>query len=160
MKSKVIIGLVLALASSPAYASGIRSANGQSQSDWQATSEFQNFKCPEGTRNGFGVNMNFTETKSDDYYYIECNPIQVYVPLTPTLVETNTVTITPTQSTQSTPKSTTASKIDTATVATDTTTAIIDKPKSILDEELDLTWDWEKILAWIIAWFDAWWIKL
>lgn len=25
---------------------------------------------------------------------------------------------------------------------------------SILDEELDLTWEWEKIIAWIVAYFD------
>jgi hypothetical protein len=29
----------------------------------------------------------------------------------------------------------------------------------ILDEELDLNWGWEKILAWIIAWFDSFWGK-
>jgi hypothetical protein len=50
--------------------------------------------------------------------------------------------------------------LDTATAttviaATDTPTAI-----SILDEELDLTWGWDKILAWIVAWFDSIWIRL
>jgi hypothetical protein len=46
-------------------------------------------------------------------------------------------------------------KIDTATVLTDTKTVT-----SILDEELDLTWDWEKIIAWIVAWFESVWIRL
>ena len=66
---------------------------------------------------------------------------------------------------------TATTKIDTATVTSDTATAVIkmdtatavvDTPTatSILDEELDLTWDWDKILAWIVAWFDKIWIKL
>jgi hypothetical protein len=42
---------------------------------------------------------------------------------------------------------------DTATATTETATATID----ILDQEPDETWDWEKVLAWISAWFERWW---
>lgn len=66
---------------------------------------------------------------------------------------------------------TVTTKVDTATVTTetataviktDTATAVIDTPTatSFLDEELDLTWDWDKILDWIIAWFERIWIRL
>jgi hypothetical protein len=71
------------------------------------------------------------------------NPVQPVSPLpvavTPTPVETKT-----------------------ATTVIETATALSDTPivTSILDEELDLTWDWDKILAWIVAWFDSIWIRL
>jgi hypothetical protein len=185
MKGKVIIGLALALASSPAYADGIQSARGISQSDWSASSAYKNFQCPEGTARGEGVDMNFTTDRSDDYYYVSCNPIFVsktaLIP-TPTLTpptaptiftpkqpESNTEIMFTSKGTQSeTPTPTLVATVVTNTTPTvksstteitDSATAVV-KTKSILDEELDLDWDWDKILAWIIAWFDSWWLKL
>lgn len=57
---------------------------------------------------------------------------------------------------------TVTTKVDTATVTTETATAVIDTATatSFLDEELDLNWDWDKIIAWIIAYFDKIWAKL
>jgi hypothetical protein len=64
---------------------------------------------------------------------------------------------------------TVTTKVDTATVTTETATAVIDTATAVidtvtatsfLDEELDLNWDWDKILAWIIAYFDKIWAKL
>lgn len=57
---------------------------------------------------------------------------------------------------------TVTTKVDTATVTTETATAVIDTSTAIsfLNQELDLTWDWEKIIAWILAWFEKIWIKL
>lgn len=57
---------------------------------------------------------------------------------------------------------TVTTKVDTATITTETTTAVVDTATatSFLDEELDLNWDWDKILAWIIAYFDKIWAKL
>jgi hypothetical protein len=52
--------------------------------------------------------------------------------------------------------------IDTSTATMETATAVIDTvtATSFLDEELDLTWDWEKILAWLEAWFERIWFRL
>lgn len=70
----------------------------------------------------------------------------VQVPVQSPLTDTATVT----------------TKVDTATITTETTTAVVDTATatSFLDEELDLNWDWDKILAWIIAYFDKIWAKL
>jgi hypothetical protein len=43
----------------------------------------------------------------------------------------------------------------TATTPNDETTTVT----SILDKELDYTWDWEKIWEWIIAYLDKYWNK-
>jgi hypothetical protein len=53
-------------------------------------------------------------------------------------------------------------KVDSTTITTETATTVIDTATatSFLDEELDLTWDWDKIIAWIVAWFEKIWIRL
>ncbi len=174
---KKVIGLIIAsLAITPfAYADGIRSPLGISQAEWNASATYQNFQCPANTSRGEGVDMNFTPTRSDDYYFVECSPIQEVIPTrlnyTPTEVattpaqntetttapqpvESSTPTLTPAPSITDTSTANTAPSI--TTVVTDTPTAII-KTASILDEELDLTWDWDKVLEWIVAWFEKWW---
>ncbi len=50
----------------------ISSAPGQSQVDFDATPAVQAFSCPEGSGRGIGVDMNFTESRSDDVYYYHC----------------------------------------------------------------------------------------
>jgi hypothetical protein len=50
--------------------------------------------------------------------------------------------------------------IDTSTARTDTNTATVETvtaTANILDQEPDSTWDWDKIIAWITAWFEKWW---
>jgi hypothetical protein len=84
--------------------------------------------------------------------------VQRFTVITP---EPAPVAATPIQ-TPTTDTATVTSKVDTATVTTETATAVIDTATatSFLDEELDLTWDWEKILAWLEAWFERIWIRL
>ena len=64
---------------------------------------------------------------------------------------------------------TVTTKVDTATVTTETATVVIDTATALIDtatatsfvdKELDLTWDWDKIIAWIVAWFEKIWIRL
>jgi hypothetical protein len=71
---------------------------------------------------------------------------QVFTPDTPPQVITPTPTPAP-------------SIIDTSTATTDTSTATVETATAttLLDQELDLTWDWDKVLAWITAWFEKWW---
>jgi hypothetical protein len=165
---KIAIAVIasLALPVSAANADGIRSPLGISQAEWNASPAYQNFQCPAGTSRGEGVDMNFTTNRSDDYYFVECNPIQVYVAPTPTsptpIASSDTATTTtpaPQPVGQSTPTpapSPVITDTSTASTAPSTTTPVI-TPTSILDEELDLTWDWDKVFAWIVAWFDKWW---
>jgi len=86
--------------------------------------------------------------------------VQRFTVITP---EPTPVAPTPIQ-TPKTDTATVTTKIDTATVTTETTTATVLSDTatvtSILDEELDLTWDWDKIIAWIVAWFEKIWIRL
>lgn len=51
---------------------------------------------------------------------------------------------------------------ETSTVTSETSTAVIETTtvKSILDEEIDYTWEWEKIWEWIIAYLNKYWGKL
>ena len=191
---RLIIGLVIALASSQsASADGIRSPLGISQAEWNASETYRNFVCPQGTSRGEGVDMNYTTNRSDDFYFVTCEPTVIYVePIrtitpvpTPTPVPTTAETSTATNSApqpiqtvapEATPTITPLAITDTATavntVAISTpvikeTVTVIETPTattktvtSILDEELDLTWDWDKIIAWIVAWFDSIWIRL
>jgi len=170
---KVTIAVIasLALPISPANADGIRSPLGISQAEWNASSAYQNFQCPAGTSRGEGIDMNFTTNRSDDYWFVECNPIQVYVapvPIAPTpssptqVAPSDTATVTtpapqPVQQSTPTPApSPVITDTSTASTAPSTTTPVI-TPTSILDEELDLTWEWDKVIAWIVAWFEKWW---
>jgi hypothetical protein len=164
---RIIIGLVIALASAQtASANGIRSPLGVSQAEWNASETYKNFACPENTSRGEGVDMNFTATRSDDFYFVKCEAIVIRpTPVIETITATAPTPVTqipaqtPTQETPTvtskTDTVTVVTKVDTATVLTDTKTVT-----SILDEELDLTWDWDKIMAWIVAWFEKIWIRL
>jgi len=78
-------------------------------------------------------------------------PTLVATPTVVPIVESSTVTtetITVTAKTETTTVSMTTAETITAT--TNTTTAFT----SILDEPLDLSWNWEKILEWFIAFID------
>jgi hypothetical protein len=157
----------------------IQSEPGESQASFVARNSFKSFSCETGTNRVDGVNLNFTSTSADDVYYAYCvktiiqpTPTVTPAPSTPTIVapsDTATVTTPASQPVQSpTPTLTPAPSItdtSTASTAPSITTVVTDTPTvvvktSILDEELDFTWDWEKILEWIIAWFEKIWIKL
>jgi hypothetical protein len=169
---KVIIAVIasLVLPISVANANGIQSPLGISHADWHASSDFKNFQCPQGTSRSEGINLNFTTDESDDFLFVECYPTPIWVnPILNTPSDTATVTTpapqpvqqltpTPAPSPVITDTSTASTAPSITTVVTDTATVVIET--SILDEELDLTWDWEKVIAWIVAWLEKWWIKL
>lgn len=134
MKAKIItavIGLTVTTIV-PVYADGIQSPRGISQSAWQASETYKNFQCPDGTGRGEGVDMNFTTDRSDDYYFVTCNPIVIYTPsipfTTPTVSETSTVTtvvttpVTNTETTTAVTSSTTNTSSATSSVTTSTLT--------------------------------------
>jgi hypothetical protein len=98
MKKKLIaISVITVMSITPAFANYIESPRGISQSEWHASSTYQNFQCPTGTSRGEGVDMNFTTTRSDDFYFVTCSPIIIIPTPTPTPVisETSTVTVIP-----------------------------------------------------------------
>jgi len=51
----------------------IQGLPGQSQQQFESSPEYKAFTCPDGTGRGIGVDMNFTTTKTDDYYFVTCN---------------------------------------------------------------------------------------
>ena len=131
-----------------------------------------------GVHHGIGNNNPNTEVKheaaTNEWVVSTTQPAPVAQPSAPapeptitvqrfTLItpEPAPVASTPIQ-TPTTDTATVTVKVDTATVTTETATAVIDTATvtSILDEELDLTWDWDKIIAWIVAWFEKIWIRL
>jgi len=133
-----------------------------------------------GVHYGIGNNNPNTEVKheaaTNEWVISRTQPAPVAQPSAPTpqpivTVERFTV-ITPEPAPVAptpiqTPKTDTATvttKVDTATVTTETTTTTVLSDTatvtSILDEELDLTWDWDKIIAWIVAWFEKIWLRL
>jgi hypothetical protein len=133
-----------------------------------------------GVHHGIGNNNPNTEVKheaaTNEWVISTTQPAPVAQPSAPAPEPTVTVqrftVITPEPAPVAptpiqTPKTDTATvttKVDTATVTTETTTATVLSDTatvtSILDEELDLTWDWDKIIAWIVAWFEKIWIRL
>lgn len=165
MKRKAILVVAIMMIMPGANAAGIRSANGQSQSAWNATPEYQNFQCPEGTLRGDGIDMNFTTDRSDDYYFIECNPKIVYIPTplpTPAPIAPSAPVVdTPTATTSIT---TTVVQI-TPTVSTaivDTATVTIAKPSTTRVDYSKINWEtidwatfnWEDFLAWLTAYIE------
>jgi hypothetical protein len=131
-----------------------------------------------GVHHGIGNNNPNTavkhETATNEWVISTTQPAPIAQPSTPAPEPTVTVqrftVITPepapvVQVPVQVPTSDTATvttKVETATVTTETATAVIDTATatSFLDEELDLNWDWDKIIAWIVAWFEKIWIRL
>ena len=156
--------LVLATISPAAQANEvarIQSAPGQSQAAWISTPEYQAFQCPVGTLRGGGVDMNYTTTQNDDYYFTNCyeapQPIPVITPspapiVTPPDTSTVTATITPIQITPPTSSSVGASETTTAKsaiVATETSTTAATLTTSA-------AFDYQAFLQMFIAWFQTW----
>lgn len=135
MKAKIltaVIGLTVTTIV-PVYADGIQSPRGISQSAWNASSTYQSFQCPSGTSRGEGVDMNYTTDRSDDFYFVTCDPIVIYTPPTvttsPTVSDTPTVTTTPTVSptptvTETTTVTSTVSSNTTISSTNDSATAV------------------------------------
>jgi hypothetical protein len=96
MKAKIITSVIALTVTTmvPVYAEGIQSPRGISQSAWNASSTYKNFQCPSGTSRGEGVDMNYTTDRSDDYWFVNCEPIVIYTQ--PVLIPTPAATTTPT----------------------------------------------------------------
>ena len=143
MKRKAILVVAIMMIMPGAHAAGIRSAAGQSQSAWNASTEYQNFQCPAGTSRGEGVDMNFTTDRSDDYYFVECNPIVVSTPapvIQPTITPETSTVITRTD---------TPTVVSTGTT-TGTTTTTSTTPVSVT------AFDWNSFMDQFNAWFGSW----
>lgn len=137
----------------------IQSAPGQSQAAWNATSEYQAFQCPAGTSRGGGVDMNYTTTRSDDYFYEYCYE---------TPAPTPSITPTPTPSPTSTPTTIPTSDTATATVQTPTpsptvsgSVAVTPTPAAAETSTATSTaiapaFDYQAFLQMFIAWFQTW----
>lgn len=69
----------------------ITSAPGLTQTQWEATSAYQSFSCPNGTGRGMGVDMNFTTSPSDDTWFAYCVKQSIETSSTPPS-ETSTAT--------------------------------------------------------------------
>ncbi len=131
MKAKIAITVSALLLGTITTANAdlyIQSPLGLTQEQWNATDTYKNFNCPAGYGRGEGVDMNFTSTRADDYWFVSCSPREVSEPTpiytttpspvsstTPTRTETSTATVTPTVAPTSSATTTTA--------VTDTTTA-------------------------------------
>ena len=92
----------------------IESPRGITQSQWNNSETYKNFICPAGYGRGEGVDMNFTSTRADDFYYVSCTPREVFTP-TPIYTTTPTPVVTPTP---------TQTETSTATVTTSTTSPV------------------------------------
>jgi hypothetical protein len=130
MKAKITIAVTVLLLGTITTANAdlyIQSPTGLTQAQWNATDTYKNFTCPSDYARSEGVDMNFTTTRADDYWFASCSPREVFLPspiyttqpTSPTITppantETSTVTVTP---------NTTSPTNNTATVVTDTRTA-------------------------------------
>ena len=182
MKSKVIIGLALVLASSPAYADVYVKVDAEGNAIGGA------IMCDAGTC-GTGSQYSQLTLQPGEQYVLQSygqagvgnnNPdtqvkvnvqTQEWVITTPSTVTTFTPDTTPwdnraplalpvivpvetATSTATTDTATAVATTDTATsiAYTETVTAL-----TVLDEELDLNWDWDKVFIWISAWLNKYW---
>jgi cell division septation protein DedD len=134
MKAKIAIAVSALLLGTITTANAdlyIQSPVGLTQAQWNASDAYKNFTCPAGYGRGEGIDMNFTTSRADDYWFVSCTPIVVtptpiytttptpVVSTTPAPTETSTVTVTP--SPAPTPSPTT--NTETTTAVTETTTA-------------------------------------
>lgn len=141
MKAKIVIATSALLLGTITTANAdlyIESPRGITQSEWSNSNTYKNFVCPADYWRGEGVDMNFTSDKTDDFWFVKCEPIVIFTPkplpinasvgVAPTVslpqLETNTVTVVPSDIT-ATNNTTTAVTPDTVTATTETTTATI-----------------------------------
>jgi hypothetical protein len=156
---RVIIGLVLTMATAQtASAFDLQSPRGISQNEWNASSEYLNFQCPTNTARGEGVDMNFTTTRADDFYFVRCTPIQI--PTKIEIMETTTaITVITTQPVAPvTQNPIPVAPIETKTVTVETPTAVIDTTTALTDTStvtfLD-GFDWSKFWVQFEIWFKS-----
>jgi hypothetical protein len=161
---RVIIGLVLAVATAQtANAFDLQSPRGISQSEWNASSEYQNFQCPANSARGEGVDMNFTTNRADDFYFVTCTPRQI--PTTVEIADTITaVTVITTQPiTPVEPNPVPVAPTNPKTITVETTTAVIDTITAQSDTSTATFFggfDWVKFWVQFEIWFKSFFAKL
>jgi hypothetical protein len=137
MKAKIAITVTALLLGTITTANAdlyLQSPTGLTQSEWQDSSSYKIFNCPDGYIRSEGIDLNFTTSRADDFYFIECLPARVFPPapvftttpapvtvITPAPTETSTVTVTPSV----TPTPSPITSTETTTAITETTTATI-----------------------------------
>lgn len=155
MKRKAIVAILALTSISPVAQANevarIQSAPGQSQSAWNASSQYQSFQCPAGTLRGEGVDMNYTTDRSDDYYFAYCFEAPAPAPvITPTPTPTSSPTVSETSTaTVQTPSSTTASSSGSTSTAPATTTRTESTTATA-------AFDYQAFFQMFIAWFQTW----
>jgi hypothetical protein len=144
MKRSFVMVTALMLIPNSAHAFDLRSPNGITQQQWNNSPEYLDFKCPVNTSKGEGVDMNFTIDRSDDFYFVTCNPIYV-IPTIENPIETSTVTVIPNVSVTIDTPTTTVSSNSTVTQTTQTIPT--------LTENTDfMSW----FSVWFAKWFKTW----
>lgn len=131
MKAKIVIAVSALLLGTITTANAdlyIESPRGVTQSQWNNSDTYKNFACPAGYGRGEGVDMNFTTNKNDDFWYVNCFPLEVFQPTpiyttTPAPVETSTTSV-ETSTATVTPSVTTPVNNSTASVISETTTTV------------------------------------
>jgi len=168
---RIIIGLVIALASTQSamaeetlYCQGMVCSTTPPDPSKFANFDVKNDKGEVVTSIWSHVDHAPAQTTVADPICASCQIVRQPEP-TPVIPvinqeETTTVKSEPIDTTTSESKTVSTSETTTAITKVETATTVTVKPVSILDEELDLTWEWDKIIAWIVAWFDTFWAKL
>jgi hypothetical protein len=79
MKAKIVTAVIALTVTTivPVYADGIQSPRGISQSAWNASSTYRNFNVL-AEQVVVKVDMNYTTDRSDDYWFVNCEPIVIY----------------------------------------------------------------------------------
>jgi hypothetical protein len=165
MKRIILLSIALALGQTPAYADVYVKVDAQGNAVGGAImcdaetcatgSAYSNATLQAGEQyvlqtygnSGVGNNNPNTEVKVDI-------PTQTWTVTTPASTQVFTPSSgIPTPTPAPSVIDTSTARTDTATATLETATATID----ILDQEPDETWDWEKVIAWVVAWFEKWW---
>lgn len=124
-KKAILLAVTMTITTTPAIADmRIESNRGISQSEWNNSDTYKNFTCPADYGRGEGVDMNYTTTPSDDYWYAYC-----VEPITPTpVISTPTIStpITETSTVTSVNTNTNIAPVttDTKTVTSNTNTTV------------------------------------
>jgi hypothetical protein len=139
MKAKIAITVSALLLGTITTANAdlyIQSPIGLTQAQWNASDAYKNFTCPAGYGRGEGIDMNFTTSRADDFWFVSCSLIDVFVepetlrptPIvtpspTPSSTPSSTETVTATVAPSPTPAPSPTTTTETTTAVTDTTTA-------------------------------------
>jgi hypothetical protein len=130
MKAKIAIAVSALLLGTITTANAnyyIESPRGITQAEWNASEVYKNFICPSGYGRGEGLDMNYTTTRTDDFWFVSCELIVVTQP-NPSYPTDLSNMPTPTEITPVVPDNTAPVISDTATVVVETATTVTPAP--------------------------------